>query len=286
MSARLSWNTYGKAAVRLVKVDRRGTRHDLHDLTVEVRLQGSFEAAHTTGDNAQVLPTDTMKNTVYALARQGPVAPPEAFAERLAHHFLGACPAARRAVVAIAVQGWHRAEVGGTPHDHAFVGGSSERRLAWATAHEAGTQQEAGVDGLGLLKTADSGFSGFLRDEYTTLKETDDRILATDVEARWTYARAPRDHDAAWNAVRNSLVEVFARHGSASVQHTLYAMGEAALDHCAEIGEIRLILPNRHHLLVDLTPFGLDNPNQIFVATREPYGRIEAVIARPSPASS
>jgi urate oxidase len=143
-----------------------------------------------------------------------------------------------------------------------------------------GVGVEAGIEGLGLLKTTGSGFAGFLRDGYTTLKETDDRILATDVEARWKYTRPPRDYAGAWSAVRASLVETFARQQSVSVQQTLYAMGEAALARCGEIGEIRLILPNRHHLLVDLAPFGLDNPNEIFMPTREPYGRIEAVIVR------
>lgn len=273
MSARLAWNGYGKADVRLVKVDRTARGDELHDLAVDVQLQGGFETAHAEGDNSQVLPTDTMKNSVYALARQGPVAPAEAFAERLARRFLEACPSARRAVISVSVNEWQRA---GT----AFVRGTAERRLAKVTLDEEGPRFECGLDGLGLLKTADSAFSRFLRDAYTTLRETDDRILATDVEARWTYARPPADFDAAWTAARTALVETFAEHRSASVQHTLYAMGEAALDRCAEIDEIRLVLPNRHHLLVDLTPFGLDNPNEIFVATREPYGRIEAVIAR------
>ena len=280
MSPRLAWNAYGKAAVRLVKVDRGPTRHELHDLTVEVQLQGSFGPTHTAGDNAQVLPTDTMKNTVYALARQGPVDPPEEFGERLARHFLGACPAARRAVLALAVNRWDRARANDAPHDHTFVQGPAERRLATVTMDQSGVGVEVGLEGLGLLKTTGSGFAGFLRDGYTTLQETEDRILATDVEARWKYARPPRDYTGAWSAVRASLVETFARHQSASVQQTLYAMGEAALARCGEIGEIRLILPNRHHLLVDLAPFGLDNPNEIFVATREPYGRIEAVIVR------
>jgi urate oxidase len=279
MTARLAWNGYGKAAVRLVKVDRQAKGHDLHDLTVEVQLQGDFGPAHQ-GDNAQVLPTDTMKNTVYALARQGPVDPAESFGERLGRRFLSACPAATRAVVTLEVHRWMRAHAAGTPHPHAFVRGRSERRLAWVTVERDRTVVEAGLDRLGLLKSTGSAFEGFLRDEYTTLKETDDRIMATDVEARWTYARSPADYGAAWTAIEAALIETFARHESASVQQTLYAMGEAALAACSEVSEIRLLLPNRHHLLVDLGPLGLTNPNEIFVATSEPYGRIEAVIAR------
>jgi urate oxidase len=277
---RLVWNGYGKAAVRLVKVERGDERHELYDCTVDVQLQGRFEPAHTAGDNSAVLPTDTMKNTVYALARGGPVDPPEEFGQRLAGHFLRACPSAERAVISLAVHRWERVPVGGAPHPHGFARGPAERRLAIVTVDEGGTAVEAGLDGLGLLKTTGSGFSGFLRDAYTTLRDTDDRIMASDVEARWKYARPPRDYGAAWREVRAALIETFAQHQSASVQHTLYAMGEAALAACAQIGEIRLVLPNRHHLLVDLAPLGMDNPNVVFVATGEPYGLIEAVISR------
>jgi urate oxidase len=280
MTSRLISNGYGKAAIRLVKLDRAATRHELHDLTVEVQLQGEFGPAHPAGDNAQVLPTDTMKNTVYALARTGPVDPPEEFGERLARHFLGACRAAQRAIVTLAVHRWDRVSLDGIPHHQAFTRGPAERRLATVTVDGKGLEVRAGLEGLGLIKTTGSGFTGFLRDGYTTLKETDDRIMATDVEARWKYSRPPRDYRATWNAARAALIETFAGHHSASVQHTLYAMGQAVLAHCPEIEEIRLILPNRHHLLVDLTPLGLDNPNEIFMATEEPYGRIEAVVGR------
>lgn len=280
MSPRLAWHGYGKAAVRLVKVDRADPSHDLHDLTVEVQLQGEFETAHTAGDNSAILPTDTMKNTVYALARQGPVSPAEAFGERLGRHFLEACPAARRVVVTLITHGWDRVRVQGAPHDHAFVRGPEERRLAVVTVEGSETAVEAGIQGLGLLKTTGSAFAGFLEERYTTLRETRDRVFATEVQARWRYARPPDDFDAAWDAIRGALVETFARHQSESVQQTLYAMGAAALEACPEADEIRLVLPNQHHLLVDLSPFGLDNPNQIFVATREPFGRIEALITR------
>jgi urate oxidase len=273
MPARLVWNGYGKAAVRLVKVDRGGPSPRIHDLTVETQLQGDFERAHVAGDNADVLPTDTMKNTVYAFARQGPVAPPEDFAARLGRRLLEACPAARRAVVTIAVQTW----VG---HDDAFVRGGPERRLATVTIEGAAVHAEAGLDRLGLLKASGSAFAGFRRDEFTTLRDTDDRILATDVAASWSYPRLPEDYDAAWGAVRTALLDAFASHRSASVQHTLFAMGESALARCADIDRIRLILPNRHHLPVDLSPFGLDNPNEVFVVSTEPHGRIEAVVAR------
>jgi urate oxidase len=278
--ARLTWNGYGKAEVRLVKVDRSGPAHTLADLTVNVQLQGAFDPVHTQGDNACVLPTDTMKNTVYALAAEGPVDPPEGFGDRLARHFLDACPSASRALVELAAHRWDRVSLTSETHPHAFVRGPEERRLAIVSLERDGGTVEAGIEGLGLLKTTGSGFSGFLRDRFTTLAETEDRIFATDVAARWRYARPPADYGATWSAVRAALVETFAHHQSASVQQTLFAMGAAALEASPETALIRLVLPNRHHLLVDLSPFGLENPNQIFVATREPYGRIEAEVSR------
>lgn len=279
MSARLAWNGYGKAAVRLVKVDR-GPQDALHDLTVEVQLQGDFLATHASGDNACVLPTDTMKNSVYVLAHQGPVDPLEAFGERLGKHFLEACPSASQAVISLLRHQWDRLSTGAAASGHDFVRGSGERRLAVVTVTREGTSVEAGLEGLGLLKTTHSGFAGFLRDAHTTLKETDDRIFATEVTAQWAYIRPPEDYGSAWTRIRTALIQTFVGRRSDSAQQTLYAMGEAALAACAAVSEIRLVLPNQHHLLVDLSPFGLQNINAVYQATREPYGRIEAVIAR------
>lgn len=274
VSPRLAWNGYGKAAVRLVKVVRDGPDHELHDLTVDVQIQGDFLAAHLDGLNEAVLPTDTMKNTVYAMAREHAVAPPEEFGIRLARQFAEACPAATSVVIAITVHPWERA--GPT----ALVRGNVERRLATATMTGAATTIEAGLEGLGMLRTSGSAFGGFLRDRYTTLADAADRLMATDVSARWRYASTPADWQAAWSDIRAALIRTFTTHQSQSVQQTLYAMGAAALAACDAVSEIRLVLPNRHHLLVDLSPFGLDNPDQIYVATAEPYGRIEAVVAR------
>lgn len=280
MPARLAWNGYGKAAVRLVKVARTASRHELSDLTVEVQLQGEFAATHACGDNSAVLPTDTMKNTVYALASTTPVDPPESFGLILARHFLGTCPAAARAVVRLEAHGWDRVNVGAAPHDHTFRRASAERRIAEVSAERGTDSVSAGIEALALLKTTGSGFEGFLRDQYTSLRETADRILATEVSARWRYDRHPADWSAAWVATRNALLETFAGTHSRSVQETLFAMGAAALAACQEIAEIRLILPNQHHLPVDLSAFGLRNANEVFVATREPYGRIEGVVVR------
>jgi len=280
MPARLAWNGYGKAAVRLVKVGRAGSRHDLSDLTVDVQLQGEFAATHASGDNSAVLPTDTMKNTVYALGKTTAVDPPESFGLALGRHFLEACPAASRAVVRLEAHRWDRLALGEKPHDHAFRRGTPELRIAEVSAERGQESVSAGIEELALLKTTGSGFEGFLRDQYTTLRETGDRIFATEVSARWRYARHSADWTDAWTSTRDALVETFAGAHSRSVQETLYAMGAAALAACPDIAEIRLVLPNQHHLLADLSPFGLPNDNEVFVATREPYGKIEGVVIR------
>lgn len=276
----LASNAYGKSMVRLVTIARSGARHDLRDLTVNVALAGEFTRAHTEGDNSAVLPTDTMKNAVYALARTGPLGEPEEFAARLARHCLDAAPAAGSARVHIAEHQWARLTVAGRAHDHAFRRAGPEHRLATVTATRRGLAVEAGISDLHVLKSAGSAFEGFRRDAYTTLRETSERIFATAIQARWRYAGDAASFGPLWHGVRRLLLETFAAHDSRSVQHTLYAMGEAVLAECAAVVEINLTLPNRHHLAVDLSPFGLDNPNEVFVATEAPYGLIEATLRR------
>ena len=277
----LAWNRYGKSRVRLVKVRRphAGDPHDVVDLTIDVQLEGAFDDVYVAGDNSACLATDTMKNTVYALARRDPIAHVEAFALRLADHFAEK-PAVSRARISAFEHRWNPIEVGGRPHPHAFTQPGGEQWTTVVTRDAHGPASVAsGVTNLVVLKTADSAFAGFPRDELTTLPETEDRILATSVTASWRY-RAPTIDFSARDLVRRALLETFAGHVSRSVQHTLYAMGEAALAACADVTEITLTLPNRHHLLVDLQPFGLDNPNEIFVATDQPFGLIEATIRR------
>ena len=274
MSARLTSNAYGKAAIRLVKLVREESRHRIHDCTVQVRLEGRFESAHTEGINTDVLPTDTMKNTVFALARDATLDEPERFAHMVGRHFLDTAAAADRVTVELLLHRWDRAG------PHGFTRGPDEVRIASVAATREGVEIEAGLAGLGLLKTAGSSFEGFPRDRFTTLRDTDDRIFATDLSARWRYTGFPSSCDAAWDQVRSALIESFTAHESRSVQHTLYAMGEAALAACPELLEIDLTMPNRHHLLVDLTPFGLENRQEIFVATTEPHGLIRGTVAR------
>ena len=274
----LGRDRYGKAEVRLLHVDRRGPRHEITDLNVTVTLAGDMAATYLTGDNSGVLTTDAQKNTVYALARDG-VRPVEEFALRLARHFtkIGTVD---RAQVRIEEYGWQRIDAGGTPHPHSFerLAGT---RIASACVHGDGRAEiVAGVDDLILLKSTGSEFHGFLEDPYTTLAPTDDRILATAVAAGWRLAAAEADWAECFRGARTALAEAFAITHSLSLQQTLYAMGQAVLTARPEVCEVRLALPNKHHFLVDLAPFGRDNPGEVFYAADRPYGLIEGTVSR------
>ncbi|PXY27116.1 factor-independent urate hydroxylase [Prauserella muralis] len=281
MAITLGPNQYGKAEVRLVTVDRDGPVHNLTDLTVSTALRGNLDATHLTGDNADVVATDTQKNTVYAFAKQAPVGEIEDFALRLGRHFTSSFEQITGARILIERHGWQRIDVGGTPHDHAFSRSGDERRTTAVTIADGQAWVVSGVSGLVVLKSTGSEFHGFPRDRYTTLAETSDRILATAVTARWRYRDVTGiDWSACHADARAALVETFATKHSLSLQQTLYAMGEAVLERRPEIAEVRLSLPNKHHFLVDLSPFGLSNDNEVFHAADRPYGLIEGTVLR------
>jgi urate oxidase len=278
MPIRLADNYYGKQRVRILQLTRHPDRHDIKELTLGIRLEGDFETAHTKGDNQKVLPTDTMKNTVYALAKQHRIETPESFCLHLVEHFLAHNPQVSRARVEAGETLWVRLPFGGKPHPHTFTRSREEKR----TAHVSGTRAEktvhAGIDGLVVLKTTDSAFEGFLRDQFTTLKEDRDRILATVIRSKWLYRTEKTEFETTWHGVRQTLLETFAEHDSKSLQQTLYAMGEAVLQKFPALREIHLSLPNKHYNLVDLSPFRMENPKEIFLPTDEPHGLIEATI--------
>lgn len=276
----LADTAYGKSGVRLVQVIRRGDRHDLRDLTVAIRFEGDYDESYVAGDNSAVLPTDTMKNTVYALAARGAIADPETFGLILARHFLDHNPRLRRVTIDLTEHPWGRISVGEREHGQSFVRHGPDTRSAKIRMEREQTHVRAGVDDLLILKSSHSAFAGFPRDSYTTLPETRDRLLATALSATWLYADAEIAFGPVWHVVRRTLLEAFAGHDSESVQHTLYAMGKAVLDRIPEVAAIRLVMPNKHHLPIDLTGLGLENRNEIFVATDEPHGLIEATVTR------
>jgi urate oxidase len=279
MTIRLGNNQYGKSETHVVRVTR-GAMHELKDMTVSIALAGDFEAAHLTGDNTHVVPTDTQKNTVFAFAKD-PVAEIEDFALRLGRHFVSDHRAVRWARVSIAEQPWARISIAGRPHPHAFERDGSEQRLTAVTCVEESEWVVSGISGLTLLKSTGSEFWGYRQDHYTTLPETRDRVLATAVDARWRYAdTAGVDWVESHREARRLLVETFATKHSLSLQQTLYAMGEAVLEARPEIAEIRLLMSNKHHFVVDLEPFGLNNENEVFFASDRPYGLIEGSVTR------
>ena len=275
----LGANRYGKAQIRVVRVIRGPGAHRLRDLTVAIALEGDFTAAHVDGDNELVVATDTMKNTAYAFAKQHLDGSLETYGRALADHFLG-FRQVDGASISIREHGWSPIATPQGPAPDAFVRAGSGTRVATVVASLGGTTIEAGVEDLVVMKTARSAFSGFPRDEYTTLRDTDDRIMATKVTAIWRYGSPDLASDELHAAVQATLLEVFADHHSPSVQSSIWLMARAILERHQEVAEVRMALPNLHHWLVDLSPFGLENDNEIFVATTEPHGLIEATVRR------
>jgi urate oxidase len=274
----LGRNRYGKAAIHVVRVARDPGGHRVRDVVVAIALEGEFTTAHTDGDNAMVVATDTMKNTAFAFAKDHLDGSIEAYGRALAEHFLQ-FPQVDRATVNVREHGWEPIEVDGRAAHDAFLRGEGIR-IATVAASHGETTIEAGVEDLVAMKTTRSAFSGFPRDRYTTLPETDDRLMATKITAIWRYGSPELDFDATFAAVRRTLLEVFADHDSPSVQTSIWIMARAILERHEGVEEVRMVLPNLHHWLVDLAPFGLANEGEIYVSTTEPHGLIEATVRR------
>ena len=270
-------NAYGKSAIRLVKVDRHVTPHRVRDLTIAIALKGDFAASYAEGDNSAVIATDTMKNTCYALAGEHLSGSIESFGIVLGRHFLAAGDEVERARVTIQEHAWRPI---GAAAD-AFSRDASETRTALVVVDRAGDAIRAGIADLSVMKTTRSAFSGFPRDRFTTLKETEDRIMATKVTASWTYLPAAAiDFDALYDAIRTTFLAVMADHHSVSVQASIWIVGKAVLERHPEVAEVSMSLPNLHHWTVDLSPFGIENDREVYVSTTEPHGLIEATIRR------
>ncbi|MGZ8437745.1 MAG: factor-independent urate hydroxylase [Candidatus Limnocylindrales bacterium] len=275
----LGANRYGKAAIHLVRVGRDPAGHQIRDLTVAIALEGDFERSYTDGDNSLVIATDTMKNTAYAFAKDHLDGSLEDYGRALAEHFVE-FRQVDRATVNIRGHQWSAIDVGGSPARDAFVRGGEGTRVATVSATPGGTTVQAGIEDLVVLKTMRSGFSGFPRDRYTTLAETDDRLMATRLTAIWHYGSPDLDADLTFAAVRATLLEVFADHDSPSVQASIWIIGREVLRRHEEVDEIRMVLPNLHHWLADLAPFGMTNDGEVYVSTSEPHGLIEATVRR------
>jgi urate oxidase len=291
MPAQLTTNRYGKSRVRLMRLTKQealstnDVLHHIDEWTVQILLTGDFETAHTLGDNTKILATDTMKNTVYYVARQSTATSMEAYALELIDYILTRNPQVSSAEVIIASTLWKRLFVDGKPFPTGFMRGSEERQTTRILKSQDGQISiTSGLDGLTIMKTAQSAFTGYIKESLTTLPETTDRLFCTALKTEWPYTTeaiaAGIDFNKVRSHLREALIATFAQHDSLSVQQTLYAMAEAALAHTTLIDEITMLMPNKHNLLVDMGRFGLDNPNHIFVPTDEPHGTIEATVRR------
>jgi urate oxidase len=279
--ARLGENRYGKSRVRLSRITRQGDRHEFQEWTVRVLLEGDFESSFTEADNSSILPTDTMKNTVYSIARDSSAVTMEEFAIELGDYLLKNNAQVSKAGVEIDEKSWERMHCDGATAPTTFRLCGPELNTVSATCEKNGPWDIAsGIDGLTMLKTTKSAFTGYIKDRLTTLKPATDRIFGTSTTVVWTYASGEPDYANVRLRILGSLLRTFAAHDSMSVQHTLFDMGKAALDAAPEIARVKLTMPNLHHLLADLSPFGQDNPNHIFVPIDEPHGYIEATIER------
>lgn len=276
----LAKNAYGKSKVRLTKVTRLKDRHILKEMSVSIQLQGDFGATYDVGDNSQVVATDSMKNTVYVLASQHSLDTIESFGLDMVDHYLKTYKQISSVTVRIVEELWKRIDHEGKPHAHSFYGAGSEKRVAEIEATRESIVVKSGIEGLKLVKTSGSEFWGFIRNENTTLADTKDRIFGTSVSVDWLYNNAKPDYEAAYNSVRDAVLECFASHHSLAVQHTMYEIGQLALDRVPDISEISLVMPNEHRIPFNLQPFNLENKNEIFVTTDEPYGLISATLKR------
>ena len=280
MAIRLAENNYGEARVRLLRVAKQEGRHDIRELTLGIRFEGDFEGAHTKGDNRKILPTDTMKNTVYALARQHSIETVEAFGLHLIEHFLTYNPQVSRVIIEASESIWVRIPHGGKPHASAFMRAGDEERTALLNGTRESTTVRAGIDNLTVLKTADAAFEDFKKDPFTTLEEDRDRILSTVIRASWLYSDEDAEFGPLWHSARQMLLDAFVEHASQSLQHTLYAMGETVLNNFDNVSEIHLSLPSKLFQLVDLAPLGMDNPGNVYLPADEPYALIEATLRK------
>jgi urate oxidase len=285
MGIALGPNQYGKAENRVVRVYRDTDRHEIRDMNISTSLRGEFSDAHITGDQADILPTDTQKNTAFAFAKEKGVSSPEQVGLTLGAHFLDTAPKASAARIGIEEYAWERLSVNGKEHDHSFVRRGPEFRTAVVTTDDSQGERRAwvvsGVQDLVVLKSTGSGFKGYLKDRYTTLQETEDRVMATSMTARWRYEHTDiEDFNKTYEDIKRIMLEVFADTYSKALQQTLYLMGKAVLEAHEEVAEIKFSAPNKHHFVVDLSPFGVENNNEVFIAADRPYGLIEASVVR------
>ena len=272
--------TYGKGRVRVMRVHRDGERYEVRELTVKAMLQGDFARAFTDRDNSTSISTDTIKNVVNVVAHENLALPTELFCQAVAQRLLDGYSQIEKTVVSGHETKWTRLAVAGVPHPHSFTLDANGKPFAEVMATRSSVETISGIDGFTFMKCTASGWDRYVKDRYTTIAETRDRMAATSMVSSWRWSRRPPDYGSANARVLDTMLEVFATTYSESMQDSLYRMGEAALAAVPQIQEISLACPNKHYLLVSLSPFGLDNHNQVFLPTDEPHGQIECTVGR------
>jgi len=273
-------NQYGKAENRVVRIYRDSARHEIRDLNVSTALRGPFSPAHIEGDQSMLLPTDTQKNTAFAFAKEKGVGSIEDYALTLARHFVHDIAPVEGARIEVEEYAWDRAIIDGVEHDHTWTRRGPEVRTAAITVDASGEYVIGGIKDLVILKSTGSEFAGFLVDDYTTLEETHDRVMATSLVAKWRFTTTDVDWEAAYGSIKAIIIREFATLQSLALQQTLFHIGKAVLEAHPAIAEVRLSAPNKHHFTVDLSPFGLENPGEVFIAADRPYGLIQATVTR------
>lgn len=275
-------NRYGKGRVRVMRISRDGDTQSVSELSVRAIIEGDFARAYTNADNSTSVSTDTVKNVVNVVARENLDLAREPFCIAIGQRLLDSYPQVEKATVTAHETKWSRLSLGGKPHPHGFLRDSNGRPFSTVTMTRTGMMLMSGIEGFTFMKTTQSGWANYAKDPYTTIPETDDRICATSMEASWNWSAEPADYAATNAKILDTMIEVFATTYSPSVQNSLFRMGEAALAAVPEIADVSMACPNIHYILMNLTAFGYDNKNQVFLPTDEPHGQIECTVARGS----
>jgi len=274
-------NRYGKGRVRVMRIHRDGDRQEVSQLNVKAMMEGDFAPAYTHGDNSTSVSTDTIKNVVNVIARENTGLCTEEFCQVLAKKYLDTYPQIASVALTVHETKWSRLSFEGKPHPHSFVLDSNGKPTVEVSSIRGGaTTMSSGIDGFTFMKSTQSGWENYVKDGYTTIPPTADRMCATSMVVSWKWSGKPLSYPATNKKILDTVLEVFSMTYSKSVQDSLYRMGEAALAAVPEISEISMACPNMHFIPMNLSAFGLDNNNDVFLPTDEPHGQIECTVGR------
>ncbi|XP_022094694.1 uricase-like [Acanthaster planci] len=284
----VSKGTYhGKHGVRVMQHRRQGDIHSIKEFTVKTKLGLATRKEYTNSDNSDVIPTDSQKNTVYALAKSKGITTPEQFALDLCQHFKGKYDQVQWAEVTVEEAPWRRLNQSGKEHAHAFIQTLEAKRYCVVQQERKGPPVVwGGLSDLKILKTTQSGFAGYVHDEYTSLPETDDRIVCSSVDGKWRYSDIEgMDFDETWEMCKTAILDEFAGPPNSgtfsfSIQEILFQCTQRMMNKVAEVDQIELDMPNIHYVFADLEKIGLENDGEIIMPTSDPHGIIRVAVSR------